>query len=59
MLTEDNKVINYRTCCKDHVSARIDENGVKTKKLWLKQCSRDLFVRVLNFQGLALKKPGA
>ena len=41
------------------MSARIDENGVKTKKLWLKQWSRDLFVRVLNFQGLALKKPGA
>ena len=40
------------------MSARIDENGVKTKKLWLKQCSRDLFVRVLNFQGLDLKKPG-
>ena len=40
------------------MSARIDENGVKTKKLWLKQCTRDLFVRDLNFQGLALKNLG-
>ena len=40
------------------MSARIDENGVKTKKLWLKQCTRDLLVRVLNFQGLASKKLG-
>ena len=59
MLTEDNKVINYRTCCKDHVSARINENGVKTWKIRLKQGSRGLFARVLNFQGLDLKKPGA
>ena len=41
------------------MSARIAENGVKTKKLWLEQGTRDLFVRVLNFQGLDLKKPGA
>ena len=40
------------------MSARIDENGVKTKKLWLEQGTRDLFVRVLNFQGLDLKKTG-
>ena len=40
------------------MSARIDENGVKTKKLWLKQGSKDLFAIDLNFQGLALKKPG-
>ena len=40
------------------MSARIDENRVKTKKLWLKQDSKDLFVRVLNFQGLASKKLG-
>ena len=58
MLTEDNKVINYRTCCKDHVSARIDENGVKTWKIWLKQGSRGLFAKKQNFQGLDLKKPG-
>ena len=58
MLTNDTKVIKLSTRFKDHVSTRIDENGVKTKKLWLKQCSRDLFVRVLNLQGLALKKPG-
>ena len=42
----------------DHVSARIDENGVKTKKLWLKQGSKDFFAIDLNFQGLALKKLG-
>ena len=41
------------------MSTRIDENGVKMKKLWLKLCTRDLFVRVLNFQGLASKKIGA
>ena len=41
------------------MSTRIDENGAKTKKLWLKQCTRDLFVRVLNFLWLASKKPGA
>ena len=40
------------------MSARIAENGVKTKKLWLKQDSRDLFAIDLNFQGLDLKKPG-
>ena len=40
------------------MSARIDENGVKTEKLWLKHGSRGLFVIDLNFQGLALKKPG-
>ena len=40
------------------MSARIDENGVKTWKIWLKQGIRDLFVRVLNFQGLASKKLG-
>ena len=28
------------------------------KKLWLKQGSKDLFAIDLNFQGLALKKPG-
>ena len=41
------------------MSARIDENGVKMKTLWLKQGSKDLFAIDLNFQGLALKKPGA
>ena len=40
------------------MSARIDENGAKTKKLWLKHGSRDLFAIDLNFQGLALKKRG-
>ena len=37
---------------------KVDENRVKTKKIWLKLGSRGLFVRVLNFQGLNLKKPG-
>ena len=41
------------------MSARIDENGAKTKKLWLKQGSKGLFAKDLNFQGLALKKSGA
>ena len=40
------------------MSVRIDENGAKTKKLWLKQDSRDLFAKKQNFQGLDLKKPG-
>ena len=31
---------SYSTRCKDRVSARIVENGVKTGKLWLKQDSR-------------------
>jgi len=41
------------------VSARIAENGVETKKLWLKQGSRSLLVKKQSFQGLDLKKPGA
>ena len=40
------------------MSTRIDENGVKTEKLWLEQGSKDLFAIDLNFQGLALKKLG-
>ena len=40
------------------MSARIDGNGVETKKLWIKQGYKDLFAIDLNFQGLALKKPG-
>jgi hypothetical protein len=34
------------------VSARINENGVKTEKLWLKHDSRDLFVEDLKPEGL-------
>ena len=41
------------------MSARIDENGARTKKLWLKQSSRGPFVKKQSFQGLDLKKPGA
>ena len=41
------------------MSARIDENRAKTKKLWLKHDSMDLFVIDLNFQGLPVKKLGA
>ena len=33
------------------MSVRIDENGAKTEKLWLKQGSRGLFVRVLERTG--------
>ena len=40
------------------MSARIVENGAKTKKLWLKQGFRGLFVKKQSFQGLDLKKPG-
>ena len=39
------------------MSARIDENGVKTWKIWLKQGSRGLFAKKQNFQGLDLMKP--
>ena len=31
---------------------------LKREKIWLKQGSKDLFAIDLNFQGLALKKPG-
>jgi hypothetical protein len=31
---------------------RIDENGVKTEKLWLKYDSRGLFVKDLNLEEL-------
>jgi hypothetical protein len=34
------------------VSARIDENEVKTGKLWLKYDSRGLFVEDLQLEGL-------
>ena len=40
------------------MSARIDENGVKTWKIWLKRGSRGLFAKKQSFQGLDLKKPG-
>jgi hypothetical protein len=38
------------------VSRRIDENGVKTKKLWLKYDSRGLFIENLKLKGLWKKK---
>ena len=38
------------------MSARIDENGAKTEKLWLKHGSMGLFVKVLKEQGLWVKK---
>ena len=41
------------------MSKRIDENGAKTKKLWPKQDSRGLFVKVLKEQGFWVKKPRA
>jgi hypothetical protein len=34
------------------VSARIDENGVKMEKLWVKYDSRVLFVDDLKLEGL-------
>ena len=41
------------------MSAKIDENRAKTKKLWLKQDSRGLFIKVLKEQGIWVKKLGA
>jgi hypothetical protein len=41
------------------VSARIDENGVKTEKLRLKHDPRVLFVEDLKLEGLLPKKPWA
>ena len=41
------------------MSVRIAENGAKTKKLWLKQDSRGLFVKVLKEQGFWVKRPRA
>ena len=40
------------------MSARIAEIRVKTRKIWLKQGSRDLFVKKQNFQGLDSKNIG-
>jgi hypothetical protein len=34
------------------MSVRIDENGVKTEKLWLKHDSRGLFVEDLKLEGM-------
>jgi hypothetical protein len=39
------------------VSARIDENRVKTEKLWIKYDSRGLFVEDLKLEELWTKKP--
>jgi hypothetical protein len=39
------------------VSAIINENGVKTEKLWLKHDFRGLFVKDLKVEGLGTKKP--
>jgi hypothetical protein len=41
------------------VSARINENGVKTEKLELKHDPRGLFVEDLKLKGLFQKKPRA
>jgi hypothetical protein len=41
------------------VSARIDENGVKTEKLGPKQGSRGLSAKDLDLKGPKTKKPGA
>ena len=34
------RLLNYSTHCNDRVSAKIIENGLKTRKLWLKQVLR-------------------
>ena len=59
MLIEDNEVIKLPHTLQGSREREIDENGAKTKKLWLKQGSRGLFVKKQSFQGLDLKKPGA
>jgi hypothetical protein len=41
------------------VSARIDEIGVKTEKLGLKQGFRGLSAKYLDLKGPKTKKPGA
>jgi hypothetical protein len=41
------------------MSARIDENRVKTEKLWLKDDSKGLFVKDLKLEGFWTKKPRA
>jgi hypothetical protein len=41
------------------MSVRIDENKVKTEKLWLKHDSRGLFVKDLNLEGLWTNKSRA
>jgi hypothetical protein len=38
------------------VSARIDEIGVRTRKMWLKQGSRSLFARILKVTGANRRK---
>jgi hypothetical protein len=40
------------------VSERIDENGVKMEKLWLKLDSRGLFVKDLNLEGSGQRNRG-
>ena len=57
VLTEYNKVKKLLHTSQGSRERRIDENGVKTKKLWLKQDSKDLFAKKQSFQGLDLKKP--
>jgi hypothetical protein len=41
------------------VSTRIDENGVKMEKLWLKHDFKGLFVKDLNLEGIWTNKPRA
>jgi hypothetical protein len=43
---------SYCICRKGRVSTRIDENGVKTEKLWLKHDSRGLFIEDLKLEAL-------
>jgi hypothetical protein len=41
------------------VSARINENGDRTEKLWLKHDSRGLFVKDLKLKGLRTEETRA
>ena len=49
-----------QNCCmryNDRMSIRIAKNGVKTSKLWPKQCSRGLFAKKIKRTGALVKKP--
>jgi hypothetical protein len=46
----------YKATVQGSHDSRIDENGVKTKKLRLKHGSRGLFIKDLKLKGLWTKK---
>ena len=52
----ETRLLNYSTHCNDRVSAKIIENGLKTRKLWLKQVLRAKTKLNLILRGLNIKK---